>query len=60
MDISFIKDIATIAGVGALIIGFMEYHRQGAQKRAEHFLTMRKRLKANESFIPLPIVKTEN
>lgn len=49
-----IKDIATIVGVGvatfAFIISFLEYVKQGAQKRAEHFLTMRELLKGNESF----------
>jgi hypothetical protein len=48
------KDIATIAGVaialGTLINGLAEYTHQGAQKRAEHFLTMRKRLKESEVF----------
>ena len=48
------KDIATIAGVivalGALIKGVYEYVKQGSQKRAEQFIELRKRLKANESF----------
>jgi hypothetical protein len=54
INITTIKDIATIAGVGvgvvALIKSFWEYRKQGAQKRAEHFLAMRQRLKGNESF----------
>ena len=54
MTLSDIKDVATILGVVialvALIKGLVEYIKQGAQKRAEHFLTMRKRLKENDVF----------
>lgn len=54
MALSWLKDIATILGalvaLVALIKGILEYVKQGAQKRAEHFLTMRKRLKDNEVF----------
>lgn len=43
------ESIATIVGailaLVALIMGVIEYAHQGAQKRAEHFITMRKRLK---------------
>ena len=48
------KDIAVIAGAAialmTLVKGVVEYGRQGAQKRAEHFIEMRKRLKENDSF----------
>lgn len=54
MNISDIKDVSTIFGAViallALIKGLLEYIKQGAQKRAEHFLTMRKRLKENDAF----------
>lgn len=54
MRITDIKDIAIIIGVVTAIFTFVksvfEYTKQGAQKRAEHFLTMRERLKSNESF----------
>jgi hypothetical protein len=54
MALSDIKDVATIVGAViallALIKGLVEYIKQGAQKRAEHFLTMRKRLKENDVF----------
>lgn len=54
MNITTIKDTAYIVGVGiavfALIKSCLEYKKQGAQKRSEHFLTMRKRLKDNENF----------
>ena len=54
MTLSDIKDVATILGVViallALINGLVEYIKQGAQKRAEHFLTIRKRLKENDAF----------
>ena len=50
----FAKDIATIvASLVALVtlfFGVKEYSRQGATKRAEHFLAMRRRLKENENF----------
>ena len=52
MDLA--KDIAVIAAsliaLATLVIGVIEYSRQGAEKRAEHFLEMRRRLKENESF----------
>jgi hypothetical protein len=45
-------DIATIAtaviALLALVRGVFEYVRQGAQKRAEHFVAMRKRFKEND------------
>ena len=54
MILSDYKDIATIAGVvialAALIKGVYEYVKQGAQKRAEQFVEMRKRFKENETF----------
>jgi hypothetical protein len=54
MTLNNLKDIATIIGVVvafiALIKGLIEYIKQGAQKRADHFLTMRKRLKENDNF----------
>jgi hypothetical protein len=54
MSLSDYKDIATIAGVvialAALIKGVFEYVKQGAQKRAEQFVEMRKRFKENETF----------
>jgi hypothetical protein len=54
MPLTDIRDIATILGAVvaliALLKGIWEYAKQGAQKRAEHFLTMRERLKNNESF----------
>ena len=53
-QIEIFADVATVAaGVIALltfITGVIEYSRQGAQKRAEHFLEMRKRLKDNQTF----------
>jgi hypothetical protein len=54
MTIAEIKDIATTLGAVvallALLKGIWEYAKQGAQKRAQNFLTMRERLKDNESF----------
>ena len=48
------KNVSEIAGaviaLGALIQGLIEYTHQGAQKRAEHFLNMRQRLKESEVF----------
>jgi len=48
------EDIAAIVGaaiaLAALAKGVWEYGQQGAQKRAEHFLVMRQRFKANVSF----------
>lgn len=49
-----IKEIATLISVVIALItlvkGFFEYVKQGTQKRAEHFLQMRKRFKENEIF----------
>lgn len=39
-----------IAAIVALWQSLIEYKRQGAQKRAEYFLEMRKRLKENPSY----------
>ena len=54
MTLTNIRDVATIFGVViallALIKGLVEYIKQGSQKRAEHFLTIRKRLKENDVF----------
>jgi hypothetical protein len=54
MSLSDYKDIATIAGVVIALVtlakGVYEYVRQGAQKRAEQFIEMRKRLKENDTF----------
>jgi hypothetical protein len=48
------KDLATIIGVGIAAFTFVkvlfEYMDQGAQKRVERFLEMRKRLKENNLF----------
>jgi len=55
MTLENAKDITTIIGVLiaaiALIKGVLEYVRQGAQKRAEYFLAMQKRLVENETFL---------
>lgn len=54
MDWSYFGNIATVIGVTAALITFLkgviEYSRQNAQKRAEHFVEMRRRLKENETF----------
>ena len=54
MSLSDYKDVATIAGVVIALVtlakGVYEYVRQGAQKRAEQFIEMRKRLKENDTF----------
>ncbi|HEV3458257.1 MAG TPA: hypothetical protein VHG32_16985 [Thermoanaerobaculia bacterium] len=48
------KDLAAIGGalvaLAALVRGVIEYSHQGAQKRAEHFLEMRKRFVENSVF----------
>jgi hypothetical protein len=48
------KDLATIVGVAVALMvfikGVLEYTNQGAQKRAEHFLAMRTRLKDDPVF----------
>ena len=52
--LSFLKDLAiAISGLIALFTffnGLLEYKRQGAQKRVEHFVTLRRRLKENPAF----------
>jgi len=57
MSLDDARNIATIVGVfvGALALlkGFHEYTQQGRQKRAEHFIAMRSRFKANPAFIEL-------
>lgn len=54
MTLSEGKDLATIVlaiiGIATLVKGVIEYTAQGAQKRAEQFLEMRKRLKDNATF----------
>ena len=49
-----LKDFAIIVGglvtIFAFINGILEYRRQGAQKRAEHFTLLRRRLKENPVF----------
>lgn len=54
MSLSDWKDLATIVGAVVafvtLLKGVIEYTKQGAQKRAEHFIEMRKRLKENLTF----------
>src|SRR5436309_5547179 len=52
--LSQLKDLAAILAVivaGAVAIrGISEYHSQGRQKRAEHFLSMRHRFKDDQTF----------
>ena len=54
MWLTLIKDIAIIAGGIVALLTFihaiLEYTRQGAQKRAEQFVTLRRRLKENPAF----------
>jgi len=54
LSLSDCKDIATIVGVfiavATLIRGLFEYSYQGKQKRAEHFFSLRKKLKENLIF----------
>jgi hypothetical protein len=54
MELADAKDWATIIGaviaLGALAKGVFEYSLQGAQKRAEQFVGMRRRFKENETF----------
>ena len=54
MSLEEAKFLVTLAGfilaLVTLLKGILEYSRQGAQKRAEHFLEMRKRLKENKLF----------
>ncbi len=48
------KDFAIIVGglvtIFAFVNGLLEYRRQGAQKRVEHFTMLRRRLKENPAF----------
>ena len=57
MSLEDVKSFATIAGVTisafALLKGMIEYKHQGSQKRAENFITMRKRFKENQAFVEL-------
>lgn len=55
MNVSaMLKDFAIIVGglvtIFAFINGLLEYRRQGAQKRVEHFTMLRRRLKDNPVF----------
>jgi alpha-D-ribose 1-methylphosphonate 5-triphosphate diphosphatase PhnM len=54
LDLEHWKSIAVVAGavvaLVTLIKGVIEYTHQGAQKRAEHFISMRERLKKNTEF----------
>lgn len=54
ITLSFLKDLAiAISGLLALFTffnGMLEYKRQGAQKRVEHFVMLRRRLKENPVF----------
>ena len=54
MNIAALKDFAIIVGglvtIFAFANGLLEYRRQGAQKRVEHFTLLRRRLKENPIF----------
>ena len=54
MSITDLKDFAIIVGglvtIFAFANGLLEYRRQGAQKRVEHFTLLRRRLKENPVF----------
>jgi hypothetical protein len=54
MTLEEYKVLAAIVGAVVALItlvkGTIEYSHQGAQKRAEHFLAMRKRMKENSQF----------
>ena len=54
MNITALKDFAIIVGglvtIFAFANGLLEYRRQGAQKRVEHFTMLRRRLKENPVF----------
>jgi hypothetical protein len=54
MGISIVKDIAIILGsiiaLFSFANGILEYIRQGAQKRVEQFVLLRRRLKENPAF----------
>jgi hypothetical protein len=47
---SMMTTIGVVVAASALVLSFLEYVKQGAQKRAEHFFTMRERFKNNEKF----------
>ncbi|MGD0077305.1 MAG: hypothetical protein ABSB91_01615 [Sedimentisphaerales bacterium] len=47
---NIVTTIGVVVAVSALVLSFLEYVKQGAQKRAEHFITMRERFKNNEKF----------
>lgn len=59
-----LKDIAIILGgfiaVFTFVNGLLEYKRQGAQRRFEHFITLRRRLKENEAFKEICAFLTDN
>ncbi len=54
MNIAALKDFSIIVGglvtIFAFVNGLLEYRRQGAQKRVEHFTMLRRRLKENPVF----------
>lgn len=54
MNMAALKDFAIIVGglvtIFAFVNGLLEYRRQGAQKRVEHFTLLRRRLKENPAF----------
>jgi len=54
MNITALKDFSIIVGglvtIFAFVNGLLEYRRQGAQKRVEHFTMLRRRLKENPVF----------
>jgi len=54
MSITDLKDFSIIVGglvtIFAFVNGLLEYRRQGAQKRVEHFTMLRRRLKENPAF----------
>lgn len=55
MNIIEIRELTTIIGVSVGVItcvkAILEYSNQGAQKRAEHFFNLRRKLKENEIYI---------
>lgn len=54
MNLTDLKDFAIVVGglvtIFAFVNGLLEYRRQGAQKRVEHFTLLRRRLKENPAF----------
>ena len=42
--------VGAIVALSSLLLSINEYKRQGSQKRAEHFLELRRKLKTNPSF----------